>query len=60
MKYPFHRVGSLLTAEEAQRSSIVRDTLQASKTEGEGQTSRLQLVRAGERVEDAPVTSKVW
>lgn len=59
MKYPFHRVGSLLTAEEAQCSSIVRETLQASKTEGEGQTSRLQLVQAGQRLEDVPETSKV-
>lgn len=51
MKYPFHRVGSLLTAEEAQCSSIVRDTL-ASKTEGDGQANRLQLVQAEARLED--------
>ena len=55
MKYPFHRIGSLLTAEEAQCSSIVRDTL-ASKTEGEGQASRLQLVQAEARLEE---TSKL-
>ena len=47
MKYPFHCIGSLLTAEEAQCSSIVRDTL-ASKTEGEGQGSRLRLVQRNE------------
>ena len=57
MKYPFHRVGSLLTPEEAQSSSIVGNTLAStSKTETEGETSRLQLVQAGERFED---TSKV-
>ena len=62
MKYPFHRIGSLLTAEEAQSSSIVRDTL-ASKAEGNGQTSRLELVQAEARLEETSKvteTPKVW
>ena len=35
MKYPFHRVGSLLTQEEAESSAIVKQAL-AGKTEKDG------------------------
>ena len=43
MKYPFHRVGSLLSQEEAQSSSVVRDAL-ASKA-GEDGNGKLQLIQ---------------
>lgn len=60
MKYPFHRIGSLLSPEEAQCSSIVRDTL-ANKTEGEGQVSRLQLVQRNEEdLSRLAETQQVW
>ena len=52
MKYPFHRVGSLLTVEEAQCSSIVRDTVASKTEEGEGQASKLQLVQPEARLEE--------
>ena len=48
MKYPFHRVGSLLSPEEAQCSSIVKETL-ARKAEGEGPASRMQLLQPSSR-----------
>ena len=51
MKYPFHRVGSLLSLEEAQSSSIIRNTL-ASKAEGGSGDGGLQLVQDGGRNEE--------
>ena len=42
MKYPFHRIGSLLSREEAESSSIVRDAL-ATETDG----GKRQLVQSG-------------
>ena len=45
MKYPFHRVGSLLSQEEAQSSSVVRDTLDSKAGEdGNGKLQRIQTV----------------
>lgn len=42
MKYPFHRIGALLSREEAESSSIVRDVL-TTETDG----GKMQLVQTG-------------
>ena len=55
MKYPFHRIGSLLSREEAESSSIFREAL-AMETDG----GKMQLVQTGtesqeELSEDVPL-----
>lgn len=46
MKYPFHRVGSLLSREEAESSSVVKEAL-ANKAAGEKEGGcKMELVRA--------------
>ena len=44
MKYPFHRIGSLLSKEEVGSSSVVKDAL--TKKEGEEGNGMMQLVQA--------------
>ena len=50
MKYPFHRIGSLLTQEEAEGSAIVREAL-ASKAGGDG-SGKVTLVKSEPKDEE--------
>ena len=61
MKYPFHRIGSLLTQEEAEGSAIVREAL-ASKAGGDGR-GKVTLVKSepkdGEEMSEEATSQQV-
>lgn len=59
MKYPFHRIGALLSREEAECSSIVRDSLTTKSEAGGMQVVETETESRGELAQSVEAQPQV-